>query len=279
MAKQKKKRQKKGRLYPPLSGLDKFIYAVVIALLFIIMFCLVALFELLCNKIAFVDESVIANSPRMTQFFVAPFFFYAFVSVCVCFSNMKAHPIFGNKKVNYSDMKWKMVYPIFGKDKPYVKKTQDEKKASAVFFKLWAVGFAVTVFIAGFSFCGRYVLKNDFSAEKYSVFNNFLEEISFSEYEGVEFDLSYQRYYYSRGHSRTDYSLSANINVKDKDELCFNEEGFKSNGDALREMLKLKELFPKDKLTYYTNCTIEEAAKFWNLSEEEITLLHKLLEE
>ncbi len=281
MAKQRKKKSKSGRAKtkPPLSFLDKFIYSVIFVIGALVIIGLYCLWEILMGEIAFSDGSVVAFTSRNTFFYAIPFFVYLIVSLGVGAIILFTIPLFKNKNVNYNDNKWIRVYPLFDKTQPRPKKREEDKKSNRKIFFCWLCGLLLTFLVLLLALCGRYTINDDFMVQKYTVFNNVSETYVSRNFESVEFDLMYSsggRYSGTRG-----FSLIADIETKDGKSIVFDDEGFKSDnmGEIFRFMLEIKELFPKEKVTCYTNRTIDDAKEWWELTEEETKLLKKLMDE
>ncbi len=280
MAKQRKKKNKSGRAKsnPPLSSLDKFIYSVVFALGVLAIMGLYFLWFFLIRAIAFSDSDIVAFSSRFTSFYAIPFFAYLIISLGVGVIILFGKPLFKNKNVNYNDNKWVKVYPLFDKTRPRPQKREEDKKRNRMIFFCWFVGLFLTILILLLSLCGRYTVNDDFMVQKYTVFNNVCETYVSRNFKSVEFDLMYSMggKYSTRG-----YSLYADIEMENGEKVLFDESDFKSDnmGDVFRFMLELRDILPKEKVTYYTNTTIEDAADWWELTEEETTLLNELMEQ
>ncbi len=279
MAKQRKKKNKSGRAKskPPLSSLDKFIYSLVFVLGVLAIAGLYFLWFFSLRAIAFSDSDVVAFSSRFTSYYAIPFFVYLIISLFVGVIILLGKPLFKNKNVNYYDNKWIRVYPLFDKTRPCPKKKEADKKSDRIIFLCWFGGLFATILILLLSLCGRHTVNEDFIVQKYTVFNNISETYVSRDFESIEFDLMYSM---GGRYSTRDFSLIADIETKDGESIVFDEEGFKSDnmGDVFRFMLELKEFFPEDRVTYYTNTTIEYAKEWWELTEEETELLEKLME-
>ncbi len=280
MAKQRKKKNKSGRAKtkPPISSLDKFIYSVIFVIGALAIIALYYLWEILMGKIAFSDGSVIAFSSRNTYFYAIPFFVYLIVSLGVGAIVLFTIPLFKNKNVNYNDNKWIRVYPLFDKTQTRPKKREEDKKSNRKMFFCWLGGLLLTFLVLLLALCGRYTINVDFMVQKYTIFNNVSETYVSRDFESVEFVLNYSMggRYSTRG-----YSLYADIKMKNGESVVFDDVGFKSDnmGDVFRFMLELKEVFPEENVTYYTNTTVEDAKEWWELSEDETELLKMLMKE
>ena len=71
MSKKKKKKQKSNK--PQLSGLDKFIYNFVFIVLISVAYVLIVNIFTLLNKLYFLQDDVIAATPRLTIILAIPF--------------------------------------------------------------------------------------------------------------------------------------------------------------------------------------------------------------
>ncbi len=278
MAKQKKhKKHIKQKRNPPVSALDRLIHILIATVAIAIVLGIYLAVGKVIDNISFADSSVIAFASRGTLFFLLPLFLYIIVSVGISFMAITARPFFRNKKVNYNDAKWNKVYPILDKTRPAPPKKPEEKKAAEISLLCWIAGLILVLILFSLSLCGRYSLKENFKIEKYSVFNKLTQTYSPEEYENVEFSL-----YYKTGskHGTRSFVLSASVTLPDGKTVDFNSIKFKSDdmGEIIRQMLELERLMPEEKVTYFINRGIDDAAEWWELNEEDTAHLHELME-
>ncbi len=268
MAENKKKKYKKRKKQaPPLSTLDKNIYALLLLVLVFFILSIVYLQFTIPQKIAFSNEQVVAFSSGSGYFLSLPVFIYFSMSAVILITEniLKRKPVFGNKNVNYSDEKYKRVYPIFGKDKK--PKTKPDKTPYGKTF--WCVGLSLTLILAVYGLRSKTIMINDLSCQScspYSVWTIYPTD----DYESISFEV------YRLGRSRSKvYEVTMRIYIKDKS-LSFSNNSFRSFDDAITYMKKMKGLFPDEKITYENKENIEQAIKWLKLNESEQIQLYEL---
>ncbi len=262
---------------PTLSKTDKRLYYIIEILAGLVVVTSVIPLVTLLHKVFFSDPEVIASSIRFTFFFTMPFFCYVGISLLVPIfeARQKRKPIFGRKDVRYGEGALPPIYPLFYKDKPPI--TDKRKKELRNKFLWWLSGLLLTVFIAGFGLFGRWVLTEDFTMKKYSVMNNCIETVSLDSCQELRFATDYNYSHGGRFRSRS-YYFYVSFVTADGEEILFTHDEFRSNTDALEEMLRLKALFPSDKVTTEIYEDLDFLIEYNAFTDEEAKMLYELFE-
>lgn len=280
MSKKKKKKQKNNK--PQLSWLDKFIYNFVFVALISIAYVLIVNIFTLLNKLYFLQEDVIAATPRLTIILAIPFLLIVLLRPAfILIENQTKHKaIFGNKSVDYrrysADLR-----PIFGKERNKAF-TDKQKKARNKRMLSWFIALLVLGTLGISGILGRTILTADGNIITYSIFNNIKEEFRINDISKIE----YSTYYSSGGRYAPDtYDYDIEIYISNFDDSYqFDNQSFKTtkqNGisTVLIEMLRLKEDVYKNKtIVFDLQTELEVISRHNKLNEEENKLLYKLFE-
>ena len=280
MSKKKKKKQKNNK--PQLSWLDKFIYNFVFVALISIAYVLIVNIFTLLNELYFLQEDVIAATPRLTIILAIPFLLIVILRPAfILIENQTKHKaIFGNKSVDYrrysADLR-----PIFGKERNKTF-TDKQKKARNKRMLSWFIALLVLGTIGISGILGRTILSADGNIITYSIFNNIKEEFRINDISKIE----YSTYYSSGGRYAPDtYDYDIEIYISNSDDSYqFDNQSFKTtkqNGisTVLIEMLRLKEDVYKNKtIVFDLQTEIDVISRHNKLNEEENKLLYKLFE-
>ena len=280
MSKKKKKKQKNNK--PQLSWLDKFIYNFVFVALISIAYVLIVNIFTLLNELYFLQEDVIAATPRLTIILAIPFLLIVILRPAfILIENQTKHKaIFGNKSVDYrrysADLR-----PIFGKERNKTF-TDKQKKARNKRMLSWFIALLVLGTIGISGILGRTILSADGNIITYSIFNNTKEEFRINDISKIE----YSTYYSSGGRYAPDtYDYDIEIYISNSDDSYqFDNQSFKTtkqNGisTVLIEMLKLKEDVYKNKtIVFDLQTELDVISRHNKLNEEENKLLYKLFE-
>ncbi len=280
MSKKKKKKQKVNK--PQLSGLDKFIYNFIFIVLISVAYVLIVNIFTLLNKLYFLQEDIIAATPRLTIILAIPFLAIVLLRPAfILIENQTKHKaIFGNKSVDYrrysSDLR-----PIFGKERNKAF-TDKQKKAQNKRMLSWFIALLVLGTLSIPGILGRSVLTADGNIITYSIFNNIKEEFRINDISKIE----YSTYYSSGGRYAPDtYDYDIEIYISDSDDTySFDNKSFKTTkqdgiSTVLIEMLRLKEDVYKNKtITFDLQTKLDVISNHNKLNEEESKLLYKLFE-
>lgn len=280
MSKKKKKKQKNNK--PQLSWLDKFIYNFVFVALISIAYVLIVNIFTLLNELYFLQEDVIAATPRLTIILAIPFLLIVILRPAfILIENQTKHKaIFGNKSVDYrrysADLR-----PIFGKERNKTF-TDKQKKARNKRMLSWFIALLVLGTLGISGILGRTILTADGNIITYSIFNNIKEEFRINDISKIE----YSTYYSSGGRYAPDtYDYDIEIYISNSDDSYqFDNQSFKTtkqNGISmvLIEMLRLKEDVYKNKtIVFDLQTELDVISRHNKLNEEENKLLYKLFE-
>ena len=280
MSKKKKKKQKNNK--PQLSWLDKFIYNFVFVALISIAYVLIVNIFTLLNELYFLQENVIAATPRLTIILAIPFLLIVILRPAfILIENQTKHKaIFGNKSVDYrrysADLR-----PIFGKERNKTF-TDKQKKARNKRMLSWFIALLVLGTIGISGILGRTILSADGNIITYSIFNNIKENFRINDISKIE----YSTYYSSGGRYAPDtYDYDIEIYISNSDDSYqFDNQSFKTtkqNGisTVLIEMLRLKEDVYKNKtIVFDLQTELDVISRHNKLNEEENKLLYKLFE-
>ena len=280
MSKKKKKKQKVNK--PQLSWLDKFVYDFVFIALISIAYVLIVNIFTLLNNLYFLQEDVIAATPRLTIILAIPFLLIVLMRPAfILIENQTKHKaIFGNKSVDYRRYSAEL-RPIFGKERNKVI-TDKQKKAKNRKIFFWFIVFIVLGVISILGITGREVLTSDGNIVTYSIFNNVKEEYQLKYISKIE----YSTYYSSGGRYSPDtYDYSIEIHILNSDKtFSFDNNSFKSEknnniSNSLSEMIRLKEnVYKNKKITFDIREDLNVISDYHNFSEEENELLYRLFE-
>ncbi|MBR4063162.1 MAG: hypothetical protein IKK01_08855 [Clostridia bacterium] len=276
MAKVKKHRKHKPQP-PPLSGLDKFLYIMLVILHFALIVAAAVLFVFLIpTAIAYADESIVAFNNSVGALCVLPICFFWLISGIALYElgTWLGQPLFGNK--NYkskNDIPVKRVYPLFSKAfwQKMRKNTRSLMKAA---ISLYVVIFIICAAFVPFGLCPRYTLDSENRIKEYNAFNSLTETRTIESAEKLIINISKR----SRGRHWITFSYQVQISFVFNDEEYFFVPGnFDSldRKEALEYIVYLKSLF-KDK---YEITNIERFTSLLddnNYTAEEEALVYKL---
>jgi hypothetical protein len=271
----KKKKTRKKPQTPPLSFLDQCIYGVGF-LLVIITFVFV--FWFYCgfpHRFALQDGFVIAADERLTTLWFFPLWFYLVISLLgiVAIPCTMKKPIFGNSEITYGPPHWENIYPLFGKQKNKRKPSSKERKGTAVLFFGWLTIFFIFFFLSFFSLFGRNTLMQNGDITVYSVFNQ--EKRNYSVMDISTLEIQTGSYSTGKGFStywRTEYEFTMN----DGRSYEFTDSCFRSDRDAFENMIKMKTLVDRQKITIEGVENLDKVIDDNHYTPEELELLYEL---
>ena len=241
MSKSKKKKRKSP---PPLSGLDKLAYGVLIALCAALIILIVVSGFALWHYIAFRSEDVVASYTGAGVLLILPFFLYLTISFFVVISLTlgSKKPIFGNKNIRYGQYPWpEDLYPLFDKRRKLRYKKPSESRFAKSMLRLWLTGLLLTFALTPFALFGRNSLYEDGSM---SVQNAFNVESKFHHPENYEL-MTLRIYWHRDLHGSSRWSYDIKIKPMDAPALQFDPGDFRDTDSCLDMMLKLKAMFPE----------------------------------
>ncbi|MCM1364316.1 MAG: hypothetical protein NC122_03865 [Faecalibacterium sp.] len=279
MAKHKKKTYSVDkRDYPPLSRLDKFIYYFVTTASIITLWLLTILRIADLKSYFFKSDETLAYSPSLSIFFNTcfPMFVTVFIIIFMDVFNTRAHPIFGNKKVDYyNTSKYLFTLPMFDKRYKNVK-SKSKKKLSRYSKRFIAITLAVMIlfiFVSLLGIFGRDELSND-SIKKYNCLNQLKKSYSYSEVISYSLESNLETSY-SRYSSSRYPNISLTLTLKDGKNMQFDFRHFNGNLYSMQTVVDKLSYAKKSVNDEYLNDFIDE----YDFSEEEIQILNNLFDD
>ena len=255
--KNRKPKVKHGQRTPPLSSLDRSIYYICFALL-IATFMLLLFFPIeLFHNIMFSNPRIIAAADRGE---VTRVLFVGYVIVsAVCFVAVgyaQKKPIFGNKKINYGEYRWKPRYPLFSKE--WKNRHKYEKPFDTRFrrglWMLWFVGFAVMLLLFLLNICCRWTYESDGTFRRYNAFNQ--ETLSCPAEDLTELSVGIYKGKYRKG--KHSYYLSIAFELDGgKGSFSLGDFSGESFEECLTQIFALKERVPSDRVFYMKSERLE----------------------
>lgn len=268
MAKSKPvKRKKRNKPYPPLSLIDKTIYAVLGVVFAVSAYSVILLFPVLLKLFAFRDSAELAVDYTSSYF---GFPLVALLAVCLAVLGgiicTCSRPIVGNKKIDYNDTsKYRSVKPLYKIRRSVKKKNRRlDRTIKAVVGTL----FIISGFLFVQSFFGRWVI-TDNAIIKYDHFNREAEIYTFSDIEAYSVD-SISNSWLSLHYYSEKPDIRLTVRLKNEKEITF-------TGDAIRDIEALSRLdtritAPK---TVCSDEYLESYIQSKNLSDDEIDILYQ----
>lgn len=188
MPKTKKKKYKHKPKMPPLSKIDKFLYALLVLAgvcgVIGLGFC-----AYLCVDVLLRGKNTIAytwDSPLLLL--VVPLSLFVMVTAVYCIENavQQKHPIIGNKDFKYGQTPgYVTIYPIF--DKRYAAYRKAKKKQP---HKIWWCTFVVTLILAVFGIFDRWSFETD-GIYHYNCLNQCTEQYAYSDVSAFQVQANY----------------------------------------------------------------------------------------
>ena len=276
MAKVKKHRKHKPQP-PPLSGLDKFLYFMLVILHIALIVTAAVLFIFwIPSVIAYTDKTIVAFNNRSGGLCVLPICFFWLISGITLYAlgTVLCQPLFGNK--NYkskNDIPVKRVYPLFSKEF-WQKMRKNTRSLMKVAISLYVVIFIICAAFVPFGLCPRYTLDNENRIKEYNAFNSLTETRTIESAEKLIINISKR----SRGRNWFTFSYQVQISfIFDDEEYGFEPGSFDNleRKEALEYIVYLKSL-SKDK---YEITNIERFTSLLddrNYTAEEEALLYEL---
>ncbi len=278
MAKKSKKRKLR---MPPLSFVDKMIYALVLLALGALDVGLLFGTIVLRNKIALRDEMVVAVEDNASLLWLlVPWmtvFLMTFIMCLLVYESRK--PIFGLRNFQYGPPKWPKVYPLFMKNKPPVyisERKKKERKQLAVFLLLVLL---ISFIPYPLSLYGRDCLHSDGSIVQYNMFNGRFREFESGEIKTVEIET--YRSTRGKGVKTKRWNVRMVFTTDSGREYSFDIGAFRNDISTdtpywLTAMLQLKRRYDPGIITYSGVENLEKVVSDRNLTAEEKQLLYQL---
>ena len=263
---------------PPLSAVDKLIYAMGFLLVIGLLCASVLCYFLVYESIAFRDSAVVARTEDgygVTFLVVFGGLLETFFFLCKKLSAKQ--PIFGNTEVTYGVFPWKKdLFPLFGSypEKEKLKKDtfQKRKKRKERFFT-GCLFVAVYLVIMSFFGISGACMQDDNSVTVFSLSPDSVKHVyTTKDFAGLELSVDH----HSGGKGSGYWDLSMEIRMEDGTVRRFCDREFRDNEAALTAMTEIKALFPEEAVTI-------DGAKFLDRVEgdydaEQIHVLRELFE-
>lgn len=279
----KKKKTKPRR--PPLSLLDRGIYAAGCGLCCAVWLGLSFLSYFLGEVAAARDASVIAYTRGASSVLCLPWALYLCLPLFLWLRGKweSKQPIFGTWKYHYGKAPWAAdCFPLFDERRRHCKRprTQAQRKERAFWLRLWLCGFVLATALACMSVYGRVCMRADHTIAAYSVFDQ--EKAFYSPDAFAKLEVSvYVRKYYIGSRS---WAYQVVITTQEgrvvhfacSDFVC--RDGENTDDLALDRMQEIKALFPPEVITIKGKKYFAEAAKERNLTSQQRAKLARLLE-
>lgn len=271
MAKSKPvKRKKRNKPYPPLSLVDKTIYAVLGVIFAVSAYSVIWLFPVLLKLFALRDKAELAvayTCPTLGFPLVALLgIFLAFIGGIICTCN---RPIVGNKNIDYNDTsKYRCVTPLYEYRRSVKKKN---RRLDRTIKSVVDVLFLFSGLLFVLSFFGRWVI-TDNTVIKYDCLNREAEKYTFSDIEAYSIDsVSDSRlslhYYFEKP------NISLTIILKNGKSISFTSEYIRD----IKAMGKLDTVITAPK-TVGNNDYLDSYIASKKLSKDEIDILYRCFE-
>lgn len=279
----KKKKTKPRR--PPLSLLDRGIYAAGCGLCCAVWLGLSFLGYFLGEVAATRDASVIAYTRGASSVLCLPWALYLCLPLFLWLRGKweSKQPIFGTWKYHYGKAPWAAdCFPLFDERRRHCKRprTQAQRKERAFWLRLWLCGFVLATALACMSVYGRVCMRADHTIAAYSAFGQEKAVYSPDAFAKLEISVYVRKYYI--GSRRWAYQVVITtqegrvVHFACSDFVC--RDGEYADDLALDRMQEIKALFPPEVITIKGKKHFAEAAKERNLTSQQRAKLARLLE-
>ncbi len=272
MAKSKKKRQPVKKGYPPLSKADKFLYAALEVVGAIFIFAFLYEHDNIIGFFVLKSTEVLSFQERFTMFLMVPFIF--FYLCYILDSQYSKKPIFGNKKVDYyNTLNHKFILPLFDKRYNNIARYTETRRKILIKFSIWLCVLTL-LFTLGILGC---IGRHEFSREgitTYSIFNNVINEYSYSEVESYKVEVYYHRSFRSRGLSYTDSDINLTVYFE-------NGDNYTASYNTAQDVYALEEIdkILKGKKKTVDSHLLQNFISRHDLSDDELKVIYRLFEQ
>lgn len=287
----KHKKNKQKPKTPPLSALDRFIYAVTLCISAAFCISLIIAVELVKRTLIFSDENELAFKDHISFLWCLPFFLLIVTTIAALYGSYYSagKPIFGNKNVKYGSPPWDNTYPMFGKNKSSKKKDLKpiDKRTRKISISIWCACLAVFLCLLPCSLFGREALTKDNKVIEYNFLNKPTDEYTSENFASVIIRTTERR----RSSSVTKYgggfgwyrTFGIQIIMKDGSNYYFDYEDCDlrsktSLEDSLENMIRLKNSLPQEITAIEGKESLESVIKEKEMNEKETKLLYELFE-
>lgn len=278
-----RKAKRKMHQMPPLSFIDQLIYWTILIIICTLSIFLIFAPLYLRKEIAFSDSMVIAKEDHISMMWmIVPwmtFFLITFILWAIPYGERK--PIFGKRNFKYGPPAWPRVYPLFMKNKPYVRV---RKKAVETRYQI-AVILLVVLLISfipfPWSLYGRDCLHSDGSIHEYNMFNSKVRETTSGQIDEIEFEV----YSHRRGKNSVGrrYDVRVHLTAENGKKYTFDYTEFRQRETNsppfwLTDMLRLKTRYNPEIIKYSGTKDLYSVIDDNRLNETEAVMLYKLFE-
>ena len=280
MSKKSKHKNKKRRLRPPLTFLDKSIYIFCFLLLILGMILSPYCFDDVQNLIAFNKPNTIAYRSNANFLLIIPFVLYIGMStlIVLIMGWQSKKPIFGSKKYKYGEFPFREdCFPLFHRKKYNVRKNPSQKKFVRQMTMLWCIGLFVCACLIPFSLFGRNALYKDNRIEKINMVN--LTGDTYTTDDFAHLTIKTQFVFGYRTANYWKYEIT--IEMKDGKDFSFSNRDFDWRTSGIKDicldkMLEIKHLFGADSITIKGAKNVNKVADDVGLNESQRAKLNEL---
>ncbi len=188
MPKTKRKKYKHKPKMPPLSKIDKFLYALLV-IVGVIGLLGLGLCAWLCVDALLRNKNTVAYVGTSCTLLAIPLILFVIVTVFYFIENavQQKYPIIGNKNFNYGKTSgYATVYPIF--DKRYAAYRKTKKKQSHI---IWWCTFAFVCILSAFSIFDRWSFETD-GIYRYNCLNQCTEQYTYNDISEFQVQAGYE---------------------------------------------------------------------------------------
>lgn len=268
-----RKAKKKLHPMPKLSALDQGIYMTILALIIAVSFSGVLLPVFLRRAVAAADAAIaVAGDAGILWCFPACFSFFLITFILWCLAYQGRYPIFGIRHFRYGPPAWSKIYPVFMKNKPAQPISKNQKKQRKMIAGVLLAVFLVCALPFPLSLFGRNSLYANGRVADYNAFNQMVREYGVQDAESVIFRVA------RNGRRNGLYKVVMELEMKDGRKIQFEDRDF-LQGDTkgwLLEMVRLKALFPPEKVVTQNHDRLERVIFDENMDAQQADLLRIL---
>lgn len=281
MKKKPKSKRKSQHRRPPLSVLDKIIYALACLLFFSAIIVSSFLFDEIRLRIAFRDPAVTAYVEHSSSLLILPLLLCVMLSIGIPLYAAweKKAAIFGNSKVQYGKDPWdKNYFPLLDRRRRAIPATKSDQKLRRNIFSFCCIALLICFLPAPFSFWGRDCLHEDSSI----VSHNAVNRVSATYHEEDFSHLTLRtRYVRIKGSGYWTYEMV--IEMHNGHSFVFSNRDFGEKGEAHKElslakMLEIKAPFSPNAITCKGVEDVDKVAEDCGLNEAQRQKLHLMFD-
>ena len=275
----KKRKKDTAHRVPPLSGIDKTIYAVLSVFLALGIFFLLLGWDWLHGRIAFREPGVVAYRAGLSYLFFLPLLLLIEIGgmiALICLWGGK-QPIFGNKKVRYGVYPWKTdLFPMFGSQWEKVRRSASERRFRGKLRRLLLGTIVAFLLLLPLGLFERDCLQEDYTIVEYDMLNRPSAPAAVSDC--VRLTVSSIRRTGRYVTSGWDYGFT--LYTADGTSFAFSSRDFDlslgGHKGCLQQMLEIKAMFSQEQITTEGTDRISDLIESCGLNDEETALLQEL---